>query len=245
MMVRLGQIRTVLLITVISVLFSLLVYLFIIFLTNKALRFDGVLISLVIPTIVAPIISWYLIKFVFQIMALETKMRNLATNDSLTNLLTRQSFLNRIEPLYELAKRNQTSFAILYMDVDNFKSINDTYGHHIGDKVLHSLGEILQTNKRDSDLVGRLGGEEFAYALPEIDLDGAKYFSEKIRKIIENDIFKEEGIYINYTMSIGISLYSPKNKVTLEKLIAQADTALYDAKVNGKNCVKAYSEIEK
>jgi len=238
--VRLGHIRTILLITFVSLLVSVLVYFIVIFIFNIPLTFKGILPSLITPIVVAPIMSWYLSKLLFQIIALENKMRTLATIDSLTGLLTRQTFLNRISPLYELAKRNQTSFAILYMDLDNFKSINDTYGHHVGDNVLKSLGKILKTNKRKSDLVGRLGGEEFAYALLDIDAKGAMLFAEKIRKLIESDMYNHNGIYIDYTMSIGLSIYAQNNKVDLDDLITQADEALYLAKDAGKNCVKVY-----
>jgi len=239
---RLGHVGTVILIVITSIVGSLLLYVLISSMLNVTLTFDGFLRALLIPMIIAPVISWYLVKFLFKMIKLESEMRNLATKDSLTNLLTRQSFLDAISPIYQLAKRNKLNFTILYIDVDNFKSINDTYGHTVGDKVLKSLGKILQKNKRESDLVGRLGGEEFAYALPDADFGGAMFFAEKIRKLIENDMFENDGIYINYTISIGISIYHEHNKVALGKLISQADTALYKAKEDGKNCVKVYKE---
>jgi len=239
---RLGHIGTVILIIIVTIVGSLLLYISLSNLLNLPITNSGLIRALVIPMIIAPIVSWSLIKFLFKMMKLERKMRNLATKDSLTNLLTRQSFLDSILPIYQLAKRNKLNFTILYLDVDNFKSINDTYGHSVGDKVLKSLGKILQTNKRESDLVGRLGGEEFAYALPDADFGGAMFFAEKIRKLIENDMFENNGMYINYTISIGISIYHEHNKVALGQLIAQADTALYKAKKDGKNCVRVYKE---
>lgn len=239
---RLGQIKSVLLIVISSIVISMMVYLLIIYFLSFELTSYGIVTSLLTPLIVTPIITWPIIKFLFQMMALETKMRALATKDSLTKLPTRQSFLNSIQPMYELSKRNLSNFTIVYMDVDNFKSINDTYGHAIGDKVLKSLGKILQSNKRESDLVGRLGGEEFAYALPDIDIEGAIFFAEKIKTIIEKDMFNHDGIYINYTMSFGISVYNQKNNVLLDKLISQADRALYEAKASGKNCVKVHTQ---
>ena len=237
---RLGHIKTVLLIVIISITSSLLLYLFISYMLNLNLTYNTFLIALITPLIISPIISWYLVSFLFHMIELESKMRNLATQDSLTNLLTRQSFLDSILTIYQLAKRNKLNFTILYIDVDNFKSINDTYGHTVGDKVLKSLGKILQQNKRESDLVGRLGGEEFAYALPDADLSGALFFAEKVRKLVENDMFENNGIYINYTISIGVSIYHKNNEVALDQLISQADTALYRAKEAGKNCVKVY-----
>lgn len=242
--VRLGHIRTIILITFIAALMSVLIFLFIMYIFNIPFRFERVLIAFIIPCIISPIITGYITKLLFQIMALERKMRSLATIDSLTGLLIRQTFLNRISPLYELTKRNQSSFTILYIDIDNFKSINDTYGHHVGDNVLGSLGEILRTNKRKSDLVGRLGGEEFAYALPDVDVEGAIFFAEKIRKLIENDMYNHKGIYINYTISIGLSIYDQNNKVDQNDLITQADEALYLAKTSGKNCVKVYGKMK-
>lgn len=239
--VRLGHIRAVLFITFISILMSFLIYLLVSYILNIPITLKTMLLTLIIPIIVTPLVLWYLSKLILQIMGLESKIKSLATIDSLTGLLTRQTFLNRIDSIYEVAKRNKTGFVILYMDVDNFKSINDTYGHNIGDKVLQSLGEIVTKNKRSSDLVGRVGGKEFVYALPDIDLEGAKYFAEKIRKMIENNLFDNKGVYISYTISIGISIYSQKNQVELDKLIAQADHILHLAKESGKNCVKVYS----
>lgn len=240
--VKLGHFRVVLFITLSSVLVSILVYFFIVLSLGKSVTFAGLLTSFITPSIVAPAISWYLTKFIFEIMDLEMKMRSLATKDGLTGLPIRQSFLDSIESIYELAKRNKSTFTILYMDVDNFKSINDTYGHTTGDMVLKSLGKVLKNNKRDSDLVGRIGGEEFAYALSDIDLEGSMFFAEKIRKLVENDLFNNNGVYIKYTMSIGISIYDEENNVNLDKLISQADRALYEAKADGKNCVKVFTK---
>ena len=239
---RLGVSKTVLLIVLSSIIGSLLFYVLLGYILDFPFTYDRLFIALVTPIIIVPIISWFLVKFAFQMMKLESEMRNLATNDSLTNLLTRQSFLDHIQSIYQLAKRNKLNFTILYIDVDNFKSINDTYGYTVGDKVLKSLANILQTNKRESDVAGRIGGEEFAFALPDADLGGAMFFAEKIRKLVETDMFENEGIYIDYTISIGISIYHDHNRVALSQLIAQADTALHQAKKSGKNCVKIYSE---
>lgn len=237
---KLGQLKIIFFITSISILFSLFVYLVISFIFDIDFFMLDFILSIAIPMIVSPIISWYFVKLIFQISELENKMRNLATYDSLTNLLQRQAFLDGIELLYKFIKRKKGTLVVFYIDVDNFKSINDTYGHVVGDKVLKSLGKILETNKRESDLVGRLGGEEFAFALVDIDLKGALYFAEKLRKLIENDIFENDGISINYTISMGISTYSENNEIDVDRLVLQADTALYQAKLAGKNCIKVY-----
>lgn len=239
---RLGMVKSILLIVLSSIVVSLLLYVILGYILNFSFTYDRFLIALLTSVIIVPLISWFLVGLIFKMMKIERELRNITTKDSLTNLLTKQSFLDNMYSIYQLAKRNKLNFTIFYIDIDNFKSINDTYGYPVGDKVLKSLAEILRKNKRESDVAGRIGGEAFAFALSDEDLGGAMFFAEKIRKLVENDMFENEGIYIDYTISIGISIYYNKNSVALEQLISQAETALFQSKKSGKNCVTIYAE---
>jgi diguanylate cyclase (GGDEF)-like protein len=132
-----------------------------------------------------------------------------------------------------LSKRENKKSSLLMFDIDNFKKINDTYGHPIGDLVLSTLGNIILQHSRKSDVVSRIGGEEFMILLPNTDLISAKKHSENLRKIIEDSIIKTSDFKLNFTVSLGLTLI--KNDDTLEKAISRVDKYLYQAKRNGKN----------
>lgn len=240
MIIKNGQIKTILFITVISVIISELFFFIVSYSLAVTIVLKGILISFIIPLIVTPILSWYLVSLIIKIHHLEVKMRNLATYDSLTNVLSRKAFMTNAEVLYQLNKREQSTLAFLYIDIDDFKKINDKYGHQAGDVVLKSFGEILDKNRRESDIVGRLGGEEFAYVLPETNIQGAMKFSNNLRNIINNQFIEFDNIKIKYTISIGVSICDCNNMVFLDELIRQADEALFIAKHQNKDCVIEY-----
>ncbi len=137
------------------------------------------------------------------------------------------------------------TFSMLIMDIDHFKNINDTYGHLIGDEILRSIGETLQSKDclRANDVAGRFGGEEFVILLPETNANFAYLVAERLRKKIESTTYQFNDITnISITISIGIteSLLTDENK---ENVIKRADSALYYAKANGRNCCKIYDNI--
>jgi len=163
---------------------------------------------------------------------------NQARIDYLTNLSNRRYFMEQAEAELHRALRYETSFALLMIDIDHFKQINDTYGHKTGDLVLQKLSELLKQSLREVDILGRIGGEEFAILLPESKLENAVEVAERLRTQIANSILVEEnGVAIRFTVSVGIALLDSANK-TLDALFAQADEALYKAKNSGRNCVR-------
>ena len=171
----------------------------------------------------------------------EEKLKFLASIDSMTKLFNRRHFYEISEPILNLAKRNNMPISVMMLDVDNFKKINDTYGHKIGDDVLIKLADKLQKTNRKSDIIARWGGEEFLILLPETDLKGACKIAEKIRRTIENLSIKTiDNKNLNFTLSIGVYQCKDKANISLDNLIQKVDTALYKAKKNGKNQV--YSE---
>ena len=155
--------------------------------------------------------------------------------DSLTGLFNRRTFLKKIENEAMRFKRNKKPFSLLFADIDFFKKVNDTYGHAAGDDVLISVSNLLNTEKREVDQVGRWGGEEFLLLLPETNLGGAAQHGNKIRELVSAKpiIYEEQEIHI--TMSFGVSEYSGDSNI--EKTIDQADQRLYQAKNTGRNKV--------
>jgi len=161
---------------------------------------------------------------------LEENLRKLATVDQLTGIYNRYSFEKYLEKEIGRAERYGSKFALIMFDIDNFKQINDIYGHQVGDKVLKDLVDVVKNQIRKSDIFARWGGEEFMILVPIKEKEDAYKIAEKIRKRIQEFRFDKIG---NLTVSLGISFY--KNKDSMKSMIRRADTALYEAKRTGKN----------
>ena len=166
----------------------------------------------------------------------ETK--KLARTDPLTGLNNRRSLLSLGNVRFQNAKRYQHPLTVLAVDLDNFKSVNDIYGHAVGDDVLRAVADVLQSSARTSDIVARLGGEEFVAVLGETDLEHGCALAERVRKRIEDTKVAAVNVDISVTASIGVAEIS-RNNLSLEALIDQADVAMYAAKSAGKNRVQA------
>ena len=164
------------------------------------------------------------------------ELRLLASVDPLTSLYNRRYFTKSSQTIFELAKRNGSALSVIMMDIDNFKSINDTYGHQVGDDVIVFVAVTLKSMSRKSDLVSRFGGEEFIGMLPETDLSGAYNIAEKVRIAIEKKEMQTPlGEKFFVTVSIGVSLLHKESDTSVENIIQRADDALYEAKNKGKN----------
>jgi diguanylate cyclase (GGDEF)-like protein/PAS domain S-box-containing protein len=163
------------------------------------------------------------------------RLKSFALFDELTELPNRRyinSFLDsRIKEFYEL----KIKFGLVMMDIDNFKKVNDTYGHDVGDLVLKNVAKTLISSYRQSDLVGRWGGEEFLAVLTGIDENSIKKTTEKVRSLVENSVTKYSKGSINVTISAGVSLFNEND--TLEKALKRVDDAMYKSKLGGRNRV--------
>ncbi len=163
------------------------------------------------------------------------ELLQLASTDILTGLANRRAIRQLAEAEIRRAKRYQKDLAVLMLDIDHFKHINDKYGHAAGDKVLAEFATLCQHSIRDSDLAARYGGEEFVILLPEIDIKTAILSAERIRTTIAEHQFRlTDGSDIAVTCSIGIAMYLP-GQDNLDKLLLRADQALYQAKHQGRN----------
>ncbi|MEJ2076089.1 MAG: GGDEF domain-containing protein [Reinekea sp.] len=164
------------------------------------------------------------------------ELQDLARHDPLTGTLNARAFYEEAELVVELALRTKKTFSMLFMDIDHFKLINDRYGHEVGDIVLQEFVGCLTANKRETDLLGRIGGEEFLLLLPGTKLDGAKLLAEKLRQKVEQLMPVIEETQIPFTTSIGIAV-SRAGHDTVASLKQEADQAMYQAKAQGRNCV--------
>ena len=164
------------------------------------------------------------------------RLTNQAQTDGLTNLANRRALDERLDDEVDHAKRLGTNVAFVIADIDNFKSINDSYGHQAGDEVLRRVARTFAEAVRELDLPGRYGGEEIALVLPGTNLTGARALAEKIRRSLEELPFTTpEGIPFQVTASFGAACFPAQSSV--EALVAAADAALYEAKRTGKNRV--------
>ncbi|WP_460859248.1 GGDEF domain-containing protein [Rheinheimera gaetbuli] len=175
-----------------------------------------------------------------QLMQRNQELLQMATTDLLTGLSNRRAILQRAQTEIRRASRYHKDLAVLMLDIDHFKQINDQFGHAAGDKVLIEFAALCQQSIRDTDLAGRYGGEEFFILLPEIDLKTAILSADRIRiKVAEHRFVLNDGSSLTVSCSIGIAMYLPEQD-DLDKLLLRADQALYQAKRQGRNrcCVQ-------
>ncbi len=173
-------------------------------------------------------------------MADNARLEQLAQTDPLTQLLNRRALAENITAEMERALRYDSSLALLMIDLDHFKMVNDTYGHLIGDDVLRDMASLLRDLVRENDLVARYGGEEFVILLPETDDAGADGFAERVRSAVKEKPFAsrpgERAIAL--TASIGVATFPAARIESVEDLFARADAALYRAKADGRDRVR-------
>lgn len=168
---------------------------------------------------------------------LQQELAHMASADPLTGQLNRRAFLESLEREWHRANRYKTELSLLMFDLDRFKSINDTYGHDLGDQVIRGFCELVRSSLRDIDVFGRWGGEEFIAALPHTDLRSARSTAERIRETFSNRLFEATGFEaFSVTVSIGVSDIRA-GRISLQQMIKDADNALYEAKNAGRNQV--------
>jgi len=157
-----------------------------------------------------------------------------------TQLLNRRALVDRLTHELERARRYTTPLALLMVDLDHFKDINDTHGHLVGDEALREVARLLQGAVRTVDLVGRYGGEEFVIVLPETNPEGAVAFAERLReKVAHHDFASEILPSLKITVSIGVAAFPAPTIDSVDDLFARSDEALYRAKAAGRNLVRA------
>ena len=236
------RVKVVLAITIASIFASLLITYAILVITGSEKLLIIFVIATMAPAIIAPITSWSVIGLMIKVQKLEEAHRRQATYDDLTGLLTRRALMNQGDALLKLCVRNKQPFVLALLDLDNFKSINDLHGHGGGDEVLKVFARIMRSAMRESDLVGRLGGEEFAIVLPGSTLNDAQRVLERIRQETQDTQVEYLDAVIFLTVSAGLAVKHEEASKGFTTLIKQADDALYQAKERGRNLI-VLSEI--
>jgi diguanylate cyclase (GGDEF)-like protein len=159
--------------------------------------------------------------------------------DPLTGCLNRRAFETRLRTELRQAKRRANTLAVLAIDLDHFKTINDTHGHPFGDLVLTGLANIMKETARDTDAVARLGGDEFVVVLPDTGWEGALTFAERIRRRVDETTFSSPRASMRITISVGVALARGTDPISATALMQEADQSLYKAKSGGRNRVFA------
>ncbi len=172
--------------------------------------------------------------------AILLQVKRLGAHDPLTGLLNRREFLCIAQKYSQLAKREKKTFSLLMVDLDHFKRINDEHGHPTGDEVLRSFSRVARNALRESDSIGRFGGEEFAILLPNTDATTALLSIQRLHEAIRDASVEAGGKLIRYTASMGLAS-STDDAEGVNNLIDQADKALYYAKAHGRNCTASFN----
>jgi diguanylate cyclase (GGDEF)-like protein len=169
-------------------------------------------------------------------MRMEEEIRTMAATDPLTGAHNRRKFMELSNAEYARSKRYGHTLAVLMIDLDHFKAVNDTYGHHTGDLVLQQFTRVSIETLRGNDMFGRVGGEEFAALLVETDLSTARQVAERLRAVIAQTPVLNDGQSVSVKVSIGVAELKSDDQ-SVEDVIRRADKALYEAKRQGRNRV--------
>lgn len=170
---------------------------------------------------------------------MEEQIRRMAHFDALTNLPNRILLMDRLDQALAISQRNQTKTGVIFMDLDNFKSINDSLGHHVGDMLLQQVAERIKAALREVDTVSRLGGDEFVVVLPELrHTEDADVIAQKLLRALSEELIVS-GEKVRCTPSMGVSIY-PDHGTDASTLIRMADKAMYHAKQDGRNTFRFY-----
>ena len=199
----------------------------------------SMLTSAGIPALIAPPITWLAMRLLLETEAARRVAERMAVTDPLTSTFNRRHFFVVGERRFTQSKHLQQQLAVLLLDVDDFKAVNDQHGHAVGDRVLVDVAQACMACMRESDLLARFGGEEFVALLPATDLVHALQLAERVCAGVAGlQVVVDGGAPIRPTVSIGVAMLATAS-VSFDSLLAQADVAMYSAKRSGKNRVAA------
>lgn len=170
------------------------------------------------------------------------QLKDLADHDPLTQVFNAGAYYRACDQLIHASQRANQPFAVLFIDLDHFKSINDTHGHAVGDDVLRAVAKTLNDAIRRSDVLGRIGGEEFSVFLPNTDVKGAQNLAETLRLAIERADIQTNGVNVRITSSIGVASRAVGQQESIQTIQQHADVAMYEAKRAGRNRVSTFEQ---
>jgi diguanylate cyclase (GGDEF)-like protein len=229
-----GVFRSALCITIISVLLSVVIAKLVSILTPSDSAKFNIALAIIVPSLIAPPFGYIFMDLYFELEKVREEVHALAITDELTHVFNRRYFMKLAEHELERAKRYQHALSIIIFDIDDFKKVNDNYGHLCGDAVLQELSLACRTILRQCDTFARFGGEEFILLLPETDDASTLQVANKLRRLVAEHVVEYKGAQIQVTISVGVASCS-STMDTLDDLLNRADQALYQAKGTGKN----------
>ena len=230
----LGKFRAILVITLLAVAFSVVITYLITTWFGGGPGAIGLIAGAVIPAVIAPIFSAVMIDLIFKLDDARAELQRVSILDDLTGVYTRRHFLKVAAEEFLRAERYGHEFSIIYFDLDDFKLVNDRFGHQTGDRMLQAVSQICMRNRRAIDTFARLGGEEFAYLLPATNGQGASEVAERVKRLLSGEPICVNGDCYNITASIGVAVYSHQYD-SLDEMLARVDQVMYTAKAQGKN----------
>jgi diguanylate cyclase (GGDEF)-like protein len=196
----------------------------------------GWAIATLAPAVISAIFTFSFLRMLFHLYSIEDELRRLSITDDLTQAYNRRYFFEWAEKEVARSQRYGTTFSLIIFDVDDFKKVNDHFGHTTGDLVLRGISETCIRASRQADIFARYGGEEFVFLLPDTDQQKAIAFAERIRRLLAGSRFQSPRGEITVTVSLGVKTYDGVS-ADLGEMLVQADDALYTAKRLGKNRV--------
>jgi diguanylate cyclase len=238
LLARLGVARSTAALTLLTLVCAVSISQLAISVIGQGNRWLAALFSSTCSLLITPVLGYAVLRLARHLETEHGRMRRLAIQDALTGIYNRRHFLDLVEREWSRAQRYDTPAALLLIDVDHFKNVNDQQGHLCGDAMLRAVAEALLDTLRHPDVLARFGGEEFIVFLPQTDPLGAIDVAERMRLRIEQLGLRWEGREVSVTVSIGAAAMRADH-VTLDHLIHDADVALYEAKAAGRNCVRA------
>jgi two-component system cell cycle response regulator len=171
------------------------------------------------------------------------RLKKLSITDGLTELFNHRHVHQLLHDEFERSARTGEPIAVAMMDLDRFKSVNDTYGHPTGDVILYETAKIIKETAREIDMPGRYGGEEFIAILPGTEEESAEHFAERVRQAVESHVFRDGATEVRMTVSCGVASFPAPGVDAPEALLKAADEALYQAKHGGRNQVVRSSQV--
>ena len=195
---------------------------------------DGLVISILVPLVVAPVMSIQMLSLLRKLDETEQQLRVLSHTDELTQTFNRRYFMQYLEQEFRRAQRSEEKFCIAILDMDNFKQINDGWGHLAGDRVLREMTHIFSKHLRQADIFARYGGDEFIFLFPQTDRAQIQLWVDRICDLFADTSIQWESIPIKPLFSVGIAVFDPMMD-NMDELLKRADEALYEAKHKGGN----------
>ncbi|HJV64004.1 MAG TPA: diguanylate cyclase [Albitalea sp.] len=237
LVMRLGVLRGMLALTGIVALLAGVIAQLVITILGQGNRWIAAGTSTLCSVLLTPIIGSFLLRLVFELDKARQQLTVLATHDDLTGVHNRRHFMTVVQREWDRARRYETPAALLLIDADHFKRVNDTHGHLCGDELLRAIAKTVGESLRQADVLARFGGEELIVFLPHTDPLGALDVAERVREKVQALSVPWDDAAVSTTVSIGVAPL--RNELpSLDWMIHEADTALYAAKSDGRNCVR-------